>query len=533
MPFRNPFSRKYRPTPPLRSVSRLEGSESGQDLFTLPTSTKEVEEQLTVPKQLPAPNADTDEVRYFLYHVLTYKGNKVARRWPQWVLETCAYWTGTGAELRGWSKDFQLLVPKSAGHAELDKRSRHAERPDGDCRLAIAEVMEKTVKRMIAEENGAAVNRQEWIARQRGRASSQDYYRSPLFVPSASEQLKYAAPTDFPMISQAPSFISARGSQQLPSDYAPSMPAPNSIHRKPSMPESMFVNRVANTDGSSDTSPISSGGSGITNSTDKTTPRVSAEEDKGQPKRYAKRPQPLHSENVQRRPSRTPSVASSSAFSSAESYYGIPEVPRVQVYAASDCDYMDLPENIPTQSPSCHAGMHAPWVYDPPRSRSISTVHSGSGGHLHTSRSVQDLYMPEQSVRHASPVASARSFTSHIARSTNPVPHATRPPPISMTSLNYPRPDISHTRQRSAPSAVPFVLGSQPRHAAPSMLHHVPPRLVYHKPRIQSYPSVPSLAGSVRSQATAGVDQFALQLGAYHQMRLMDPAKAYEVAITQ
>jgi hypothetical protein len=52
--------------------------------FLLPANPKDVKMQESEPQSLPGADASVHAVRFFLYHVLTFRGNKVAKRWPQW-----------------------------------------------------------------------------------------------------------------------------------------------------------------------------------------------------------------------------------------------------------------------------------------------------------------------------------------------------------------------------------------------------------------------------------------------------------------
>ena len=73
------------------------------------------------PQQLPDPGADCDEVRYFLYAVLTSKVFGCAKTYPQWVLETCWSWEGNGEELLRMNEaQLMLLCPYNAGSAGID-----------------------------------------------------------------------------------------------------------------------------------------------------------------------------------------------------------------------------------------------------------------------------------------------------------------------------------------------------------------------------------------------------------------------------
>jgi len=538
---RNPFSRPGS-SHTLRTTNRDE--ESRKDRFTLPTSTKDVEEQSTAPRQLPAYSADTDEVRYFLYHVLTYKGNKIARRWPQWILETCAYWTGTGAELRTWEQDFQLLVPKSAGYVELDKSSKYTDRPPCDCRLLIGNVIERTVKKMIADEGGAALEHQEWIARERGSGPPQSLYSNPSSAPKSNGYFPNIGPQGSSMISGAANCMSLPElcPSQLQYGYSASIHPSLSSHA-PSLQESMFAHG-GTTYQSIDMSPTSSGDSGFTNSTSQTTPPASFEGPKVQPvgpSRYGTRSQTLHPiselthQNLQATygfpsPSFSP-MGASNTFSDAGSRRSTLRAPMSQVHIPSNLSYMSPPESLRVHTPISQIGMcQSVWQDEQPRSRSsASTVHSRQGSIVSANRSLQNMHFAEQMQRQGSPV-SVRSRASQMASTAYPVPNAHCRPPIGITSLNYPQPDISNPRNRPALSIAPSAVSLQPRRVASSILNDFPTHLHHERPQV---PGLSSFTSADRSHATAGVDQLALQQGAYHYMRATDPAKAYEVALKE
>jgi hypothetical protein len=79
-----------------------------------------------VPKNLPGDNASQDEVRYYLYSVLTCKDNTSAKTYPQWILETCMSWEGPGERLRNMTdEELQILCPLRAGYAEINSSRKH------------------------------------------------------------------------------------------------------------------------------------------------------------------------------------------------------------------------------------------------------------------------------------------------------------------------------------------------------------------------------------------------------------------------
>ncbi|KAJ8117961.1 hypothetical protein OPT61_g949 [Boeremia exigua] len=100
------------------------------NLLALPTRLDEVADSMhdCVPQHLPGERASQEDVRYFLYQVLTLKDYNLARKSPQWVLETCMLWQGNGDKLRSLPLEaFQQLCPLHPGYAAIDwtvKRSK-------------------------------------------------------------------------------------------------------------------------------------------------------------------------------------------------------------------------------------------------------------------------------------------------------------------------------------------------------------------------------------------------------------------------
>jgi hypothetical protein len=92
--------------------------------LVLPTSLDEVAAAAhrSTPKQLPGEDASEDDVRYFLYEILTHKDHGIVRLNPQWILETCMSWHGGGHLLRSLPFDsYQQLCPLYRGHAAIDR----------------------------------------------------------------------------------------------------------------------------------------------------------------------------------------------------------------------------------------------------------------------------------------------------------------------------------------------------------------------------------------------------------------------------
>jgi hypothetical protein len=141
--------------------------------LVLPTSLDQVAAAAhrSGPTQLPAEDATENEVRYFLYQILTHKKHRVVRRSPQWVLETCMSWHGCGRQLRCLPfEDFQQLCPLYRGHANIDwtvKSSKFElqEMPPCGTRDRIAAAVRTAVANLKASET---------VHRSPGRQSSDD-----------------------------------------------------------------------------------------------------------------------------------------------------------------------------------------------------------------------------------------------------------------------------------------------------------------------------------------------------------------------
>ncbi|KAF9730415.1 hypothetical protein PMIN02_009515 [Paraphaeosphaeria minitans] len=136
--------------------------------FHLPTNPKDVKLQESEPQSLPSAEDSEHAVRFFLYHVLTFRGNKVAKRWPQWVLETVSYWNGDGRALRALEGDLTHLCPMSAGYAQLDYKVAPESGPSGDCRTHIGLVLSGKIRKLKENESRRAKAQEEWRATRRG-----------------------------------------------------------------------------------------------------------------------------------------------------------------------------------------------------------------------------------------------------------------------------------------------------------------------------------------------------------------------------
>jgi hypothetical protein len=139
--------------------------------FHLPTSLRQVQNQIhrTEPESLPDEDANKHEVQYFLYQLLTVDSYRIAKSYPQWVLETCAFWRGTGADLRFMTdKEMKLICPLDSGHCTLEKKQNTTLYPSPDCRAMIGETIGQVVKKLKAKEDEKARLEREWKETQLG-----------------------------------------------------------------------------------------------------------------------------------------------------------------------------------------------------------------------------------------------------------------------------------------------------------------------------------------------------------------------------
>src|SRR5690242_856900 len=130
--------------------------------LALPTKLDEVTKSIheCIPQQLPGEQASQDDVRYFLYQILTLKDYNLARRSPQWVLETCMLWQGGGNKLRSLPLDaFQQLCPLHPGYAVIDwtvksSKFRRQDIPPCGIRDEIGRCIKNVVENLKKKEQG-------------------------------------------------------------------------------------------------------------------------------------------------------------------------------------------------------------------------------------------------------------------------------------------------------------------------------------------------------------------------------------------
>lgn len=175
--------------------------------LALPTSLEKVAAAAhkCIPQQLPGEDATEDDVRYFLYQILTLKEHEVVRSSPQWILETCMSWHGGGRQLRSLPLDaFQQLCPLDRGHAKIDwtvKGSKFPleELPPCGIRDLIGQAIRSVVTSLRAKENGH---------RGPGWQDSNDVRRSAASLSTGSLIAQNPTPSIHPEFS-VPSFAAA------------------------------------------------------------------------------------------------------------------------------------------------------------------------------------------------------------------------------------------------------------------------------------------------------------------------------------
>jgi hypothetical protein len=99
------------------------------------------------PKHLPSPQASINDVRYFLFILLTSMLNNCAKHYPEWVLETCMAWNGEGWQFLDCTQEqLEALCPRTATavaiYSPKHKPGTHIPFP---ARLAIGEAIAKFV----------------------------------------------------------------------------------------------------------------------------------------------------------------------------------------------------------------------------------------------------------------------------------------------------------------------------------------------------------------------------------------------------
>jgi hypothetical protein len=103
---------------------------------------------------LPHSSADLQEVRYFLYMVLTHKAFGLTKICPQWVLETCWTWRGNGKAFIDLHRDDLMnMCPVTAGAAAIDPSKYTLEKsPSPEIREMIGKALCKVFNDSLVNE---------------------------------------------------------------------------------------------------------------------------------------------------------------------------------------------------------------------------------------------------------------------------------------------------------------------------------------------------------------------------------------------
>jgi hypothetical protein len=153
-----------KPSPPASSTSSAyastlphSSSYLASDQYPFPTNPAQVKKarHYNHPKYLPRPSASARDVQYFLYTLLTSKRHNCAKKYPEWVLETCMVWDGDGETFRSCSEEqLATLCPYTAVAIGIESR-KHS--PGAfvpiPARNMIGEVIVRFVTEKKAKEN--------------------------------------------------------------------------------------------------------------------------------------------------------------------------------------------------------------------------------------------------------------------------------------------------------------------------------------------------------------------------------------------
>ncbi|KAH5782751.1 hypothetical protein HBI16_041310 [Parastagonospora nodorum] len=147
-----------RPTSPTDSGSTLYSattpsttSLSTNDQFPFPTNPSRVKKARhnNHPQYLPRPDASVRDVQYFLYTLLTSKAHECAKKYPEWVLETCMGWAGDGQQLRSCTEEqLTTLCPYQAIVNGIDS-PKH--RPGAFVPIPARHMIGQVIARFVAE----------------------------------------------------------------------------------------------------------------------------------------------------------------------------------------------------------------------------------------------------------------------------------------------------------------------------------------------------------------------------------------------
>lgn len=236
----------------------------------------------TIPSRVPAHDASQDEVRYFLYMLLTLKELALYKNGPQWILETVLSWEGGGSVLRSKSpEELESLCPMQRGKAVLNPRKdKLVEMAPPDVRTLIGHAISTFVTRKLAKEGLTKEVKEGWeasLARPGSRfsmATTSENVGTIQMPPSIQKQpVRYAASAhnlctssidpQYPWSQNTYPTLSVPG-QTMPQEYyvtAPSLYRVNSheqSHSTPTLSSASSISSMSASHGSTiSASPLS------------------------------------------------------------------------------------------------------------------------------------------------------------------------------------------------------------------------------------------------------------------------------------
>jgi hypothetical protein len=114
----------FRPSTQVNSTGTVSNNSSPStpliiiaDEFPFPTNPTRVKKARhnNPPKYLPRADASVRDIQYFLYNLLTSKSNDCAKRYPEWVLETCMGWGEDSGQFHNCTQEqLETLCPITA-----------------------------------------------------------------------------------------------------------------------------------------------------------------------------------------------------------------------------------------------------------------------------------------------------------------------------------------------------------------------------------------------------------------------------------
>jgi hypothetical protein len=165
------------------STSPSSSSVSTSDQYPFPTNPSRVRKARhnNLPQYLPQRNASVQEVQYFLYILLTSRKHDCATKYPEWALETCMAWTGSGGQLRNRTEEqLASLCPITAVAKGIESPKHQL----GDyvpitTRIMIGEAITGYVRRKKALEDQPSAVERRWHEEKMRASSAMGRYPSP------------------------------------------------------------------------------------------------------------------------------------------------------------------------------------------------------------------------------------------------------------------------------------------------------------------------------------------------------------------